>query len=157
VTDAQLIAAFENGRPTSEGFHHADHVRLAFLYLGRFPALTALRRFSEALGRFAAVGGRPNLYHETITWSFLLLIRERIERRLRDTGRRPSWDEFAAANSELLCWKEHILKKYYRDETLASDLARSTFILPDRGLHGSSDELSHTHEREPDSSPHEPV
>ncbi len=144
MTDAELIAAFENGRPTSEAFHHAEHVRVAFLYLCRFPALTALRCFSEALGRLAAAGGRPNLYHETITWAFLLLIRERIERRLRDTGRRPDWDEFAAANPDLLCWNEHILKKYYCEETLASDLARNTFVLPDRGLHASRDELPNT-------------
>jgi len=29
-------------------------------------------------------------------------------------------------------WKDNILKKYYRDETLSSDLAKSTFVFPDR-------------------------
>jgi hypothetical protein len=144
VRDDRLIAAFETCQLTGEAFHHAQHVRVAFLYLCRFPALEALRRFSEALERLAAASGRPSLYHETITWAFLLLIRERMERRLLDTGRRPSWDEFAAGNPDLLCWKEHILKRYYCDETLASDLARCTFILPDRSLHGFSEKLPQT-------------
>jgi len=31
-----------------------------------------------------------------------------------------------------MSWKDNVLGKYYREETLASDLARRTFILPDR-------------------------
>jgi hypothetical protein len=27
---------------------------------------------------------------------------------------------------------DHVLKKYYRDETLKSDLAKSTFLFPDK-------------------------
>jgi hypothetical protein len=141
VTDDRLIAAFESCQLTRETFHHADHVRVAFLYLRRFPALAALRRFSKGLKRFAAAGGGPPLYHETITWAFVLLIRERMERQLCDGGRPPNWDEFAAANSDLLCWKEHILQQYYRDETLVSDFARRIFILPDRNLQELSTEL----------------
>ena len=41
---------------------------------------------------------------------------------------------FAAQNPDLLTWKPSILDRYYRPETLASDLARSVFLLPDRGL-----------------------
>jgi len=48
----------------------------------------------------------------------------------RETGQ--SWDEFAARNPDLLNWKESILRKYYCEETLASDLARSVFLLPDK-------------------------
>jgi len=32
----------------------------------------------------------------------------------------------------LLDWDDNVLKKYYWDETLKSDLARSTFLLSDR-------------------------
>jgi hypothetical protein len=47
-------------------------------------------------------------------------------------GHPQSWAEFSADNQDLLDWNDNILKKYYRDETLKSDLARSTFLLPDR-------------------------
>ena len=126
------LAAFESCRIRNEDFHHADHVRMAFLYLSRFTPLEAMRRFSEALKNFATQNGKPERYHETVTWAFVLLIRERIARGLPQNGHWPSWEEFAADNPDLLNWKDNILKKYYREETLASDLARKTFVLPDR-------------------------
>jgi hypothetical protein len=126
--DDEFIASFEDGSLSNESFHHADHVRMAFLYVSRYPALEALQRFSSSLMRFAAAHGKPQLYHETITWAFLLLIRERLAR----AGGPQTWDEFAAGNADLLNWKDNVLKKYYREETLASDLARSTFLFPDK-------------------------
>lgn len=134
MTDDQFVAAFEAGLLQNENFHHQEHVRMGFLYMSRFSVLEAVRRFSEGLQRLAATSGRPNLYHETITWAFLLLIRERLARAFEHGGRLPSWDEFAADNRDLLRGKDHILKEYYREETLRSELARKTFILPDRSF-----------------------
>ena len=130
MTDEQFISNFENCSLPNESFHHADHVRMAFLYLSRYPALEALHRFSASLAKFAAAHGKPQLYNETITWAFLLLIRERMAR----ARHQPTWPQFAAGNPDLLEWKNNILKKYYREETLASDLAKSTFLLPDKAF-----------------------
>ena len=131
MTDDQFLASFEDGTLANEPFHHADHVRLAFLYLLRYPALEALQRFSTSLIRFAAAKGKPGLYHETITWAFVFLIRERMAR----AGYPQTWPQFAAANPDLLKWKDNILKKYYRDQTLSSALAKGTFLFPDTALH----------------------
>ena len=60
MTDDEFIAAFENCSLASESFHHANHVRMAFLYLARYPALEALQRFSTALARFAARMASPS-------------------------------------------------------------------------------------------------
>lgn len=128
MTDQELIAKFEGGAVSAKDFHHADHVRLAFAYLKEYPVLEALGRFANALKRFATAQGKENLYHETITWAYLLLIRERLAR----TSVRPEWEEFAAANGDLLHWKPGILNSYYTEETLGSDLARSVFLFPDR-------------------------
>jgi hypothetical protein len=128
MTDNELIASFESCNLPNECFHHSDHVKIAFLYLSRYPALEALQRFSASLARFAAAHGRPDHYNETVTWALLLLIRERMVR----TGCRQTWDQFSAGNEDLLSWKDNILRKYYQEATLKSDLARSTFIFPDR-------------------------
>jgi hypothetical protein len=130
MTDDEFIASFENCSLANEFFHHSDHVRMAFLYLCRYPALEALQRFSAALVRFATANGKPKLYHETITWAYLFLIRERLAR----TACPQTWTEFAASNGDLLNWKENVLKKYYRAETLSSELARTNFLFPDKAI-----------------------
>jgi hypothetical protein len=127
-TDEEIIAQFERGALPPDSFHHADHVRLAFAYLRQYPVLEALEKFPAALQRFARAHGRPNLYHQTITWAYLFLIHERIARSTNPQ----TWEEFAHANPDLLTWKNGILKKYYADETLQGDLAKRVFIFPDK-------------------------
>ena len=128
LDDSAFLAAFEAATLPEQSFRHRDHVRAAWLLLREGSPAAALSRFTEALKRFAAALGKSRLYHETITWAYLLLINERMER----SGRERSWKEFAAANPDLLTWKPSILDSYYREETLRSDLARSVFVLPDR-------------------------
>ncbi len=128
MTGDELIQQFEEGTTPADTFHHADHVRLGFEYLGRYPVLETLQRFSVALKRFAAAQGKAQRYHETITWAYLLLIRERQAR----AARPQTWEEFAEHNPDLLVWKGGVLGTLYRQETLDSDLARHTFVLPDR-------------------------
>jgi len=124
-----LIEEFERGHVPA-GFHHGDHVRVAFAYVAQYPFLEAVARFCTALKRFAAAQGKPHLYHETITWAYLLLIRERMAR----AGRTQTWEEFAERNPDLLIWKGGVLATLYCQETLDSDLARHIFVLPDQRL-----------------------
>jgi hypothetical protein len=132
MTDADFLRSFEDGTLPSAAFHHRDHVRLAWLYLRRLPAPAALGRFTEGLKRFAAAKGKPGLYHETITWAYLLLIHERMARAAADT-----WEEFARRNEDLLLWNPSILDRYYHQETLGSELARRVFVMPDSSrVHG---------------------
>ncbi len=93
MTDEELITQFESGSLPAVGFHHADHVRVAFAYLGRYPLLQAVEKLSAALRCFAASQGKP---------------------------------------TDLLTWKDGVLKRYYAEETLQSDLAKRVFVLPDR-------------------------
>ncbi len=128
MTDDELLAGFESCTLVNESFHHEEHVRVAFLYLSRYSALQALERFSTALVRFAAAHGKTTLYNETVTWAYILLIRDRLAR----AGRAQSWPEFRAGNADLFDRKRDILKRYYHAETLQSELAKRTFLFPDR-------------------------
>jgi hypothetical protein len=138
MTGDELIQQFECGTTPADTFHHADHVRLAFEYVCRYAVLEALEKFSSALKRFATIHGKAKLYHETITWAYLLLIRERVAR----AGRAQTWEEFAARNRDLLIWKGGVLATLYRQETLDSDFARHTFVLPDRVLRCGSRQIA---------------
>lgn len=125
MTDAQLLKQFEHG--TLAPFHHADHVHVAFAYLNKYPPAEALARFCRGLKHFAALHGRENLYHETVTWAYVCLIHQR----MADAGRQ-TWEAFAQSNSDLLLWKNGILHRYYRQETLKSERARKLFVFPDK-------------------------
>jgi hypothetical protein len=127
MTNEELIQRFETGALLPDSFHHADHVHLAFAYLSLYPVLEALEKFSVALKRFAIARGKPQLYHETITYAYFFLIRERLARTAPG-----DWDDFAQKNPDLLIWKNGILTRYYESTTLQSDLARSVFLFPDK-------------------------
>jgi hypothetical protein len=129
MTNAELIRCFENDGIPERSFHHADHVRLAYAYLSEYPALVALGKFISALKQFAAARGKAQLYNQTITSAYFFLIHERMARCYS-----PGWEDFIRENSDLLAWKGGILSRYYCEETLQSELARSVFVLPDKGL-----------------------
>ena len=128
MNDDQLIKQFDNCTLSANDFNHQNHIRLAWLYLQKFTVLEALTKFSENLKKFASSLGKANLYQETITFAFFFLINERI---WQNENSPQTWEEFAAANPDLLMRQNGILLKYYKAETLASDLTRKVFVLPD--------------------------
>jgi hypothetical protein len=128
MTNSEIVKNFEQGIPFGEEFHHAEHVRVGFAYVCEFSIFEALKKFSSALKRLAIKNGRAQLYNETITWAYLLLIQERITR----AGGKIDWEEFVEQNPDLLAWKPNILSRYYHEETLQSDLAKAVFLMPDK-------------------------
>jgi hypothetical protein len=127
LDDETLVRSFEAGEEPEGGFHHAQHVRVAWYYLKHHPLPEALARFSAGLRYFALKQGKPDLYHETITVAYVLLINER----LAEDGH-AEWAEFARRHADLLAWRPSVLDRYYRPDTLASPRAKQTFVMPDR-------------------------
>ena len=123
MSDRAFVEAFEACTLPAELFDHREHVRLAWLYLREQPLLEALPRFIASLRRYAGSIGASGKYHETITYAFMFLIHERVRR-----GAAETFDAFASANADLF---GPILQRYYRPETLASELARASFVMPD--------------------------
>ena len=125
MNELEAIRRFEAGDVSGE-FHHRDHVHVAWMYLKRFPLAEVLERFSRGVLQLATLRGKPEMYHETITWALLFVIHDRIEER----GVETSFDEFARRNNDLLDWKG-CLRRYYTQEELDSDRARRRFVLPE--------------------------
>jgi hypothetical protein len=128
MSDEEFIKRFEDCTLPAEDFHHAHHIKVAWIYLHRYSVLETLDRFCSGLQRFATANGKTRLYHETISWAYVLLIHERVQR----DGAAQSWLEFAEANADLFDWKNSLLKTLYQDETLRSDFARRVFVFPDK-------------------------
>ena len=124
---SELLEKFVDTTLPADQFHHHQHVQVAWLFVQKYGMPQAIGEFSAAIKRFADAKGATGLYHETITWAFLLLIADRQARQPRET-----WQEFETANADLLSWKPSILDRYYSKELLASDLAKRTFLMPDR-------------------------
>lgn len=136
MSDRDFVDALETCTLPAELFDHREHVRLAWLYLREQPLLEALPRFIVSLQRYAGSLGASGKYHETITYAFLFLIHERMQR-----GRaEQTFEAFADGNGDLF---GPILQRYYRPETLASELAKTTFVMPDcmRGAGAPSYEM----------------
>ena len=87
--DRAFLARFSDLSLPEAEFHHAEHVRLAWLLLAEAPLMAALLRFRTLLKAYAAHIGAAGIYNETITCFYLLLIRERMEAMKPDHG----WEE----------------------------------------------------------------
>ena len=124
-----VLARFERGEYTPAEFTHERHVEVAWRYVREFPLWRALDRCSRAIQRFAARHGKHGLYHETITWAYLMLISERVARAEGDED----FASFAAANQDIMTRGKHVLRQYYSDDRLWSESARTRFVWPDRG------------------------
>ena len=134
----ELFDRFVDTTLPADQFHHQQHVQVAWLFVRKHGMPAHSREFSAAIKRFADAKGATGLYHETITWAFLLLIAERQARNSgRDMGR-------SSRRRIPTCWhgNRRFSSRYYSKELLASDLARRTFLMPDRdrsrlaGLYG---------------------
>ncbi len=126
MTERELCDRFLDTSLPADQFHHEQHVRVAWLFVCRHGMPAALGEFSEAIKRFAVAKGAHGLYHETITWAFLLIIAERQAREPQ-----ANWPAFASAHHDLLTWQPSILDRYYSKALLSSDLAKRTFLMPD--------------------------
>jgi hypothetical protein len=127
LTDDELLQRFRDTTLAADLFNHRQHVRTGWLFVRQYGLPDAIGAFSRALQHFANAKGAHNLFHVTITWAYLLLINER-----QEACGASEWEVFARANADLLTWKPSVLDAYYTPETLWSDRARRSFVMPDR-------------------------
>jgi len=124
--DCPDLQRFLRGELDAASFPHREHVRMAFEMLARHDFAETVLHFSRTLRAMAARAGKPQAFHQTVTIAFLSLIAERME-----AGHDGDFTVFARANPDLI--DKSALARWYRPERLASESARRTFLLPDRG------------------------
>jgi hypothetical protein len=125
LTDRDFVAAFEACTLRPEHFHHADHVRLAWLYLTSYEYESAEQSFCQGLVRLAAHFGVPEKFHQTMTLAWLRAVQVRIV-----PGGESSFEDWIAGHPELL--ERDLLLDYYSKERLADPEARVSWLEPDR-------------------------
>jgi hypothetical protein len=125
LSDDELVRAFETCELAGASFHHADHVRLTWIYVCRLSEMAATERVLAGILSFAAHNGRPQKFHFTQTCAWVRLIAAA----QCDSAGVKTFVEFVAAHPELL--NANALARYYSKSVLESPAARAGWIDPD--------------------------
>ena len=74
LSDETFVAEFEGCRFPNDQFRHADHIRLAWIYIRLCGYDMAERRMRTSIQRFACHLGAAHKDHETITILWMRLV-----------------------------------------------------------------------------------
>jgi L-amino acid N-acyltransferase len=122
----RLVRGLEACTIAKECWSHADHLRVALVYVRRHGRVDALERMRASLQRFiAAVGARDVGYHETITRAWLALVADFVDRQ-------PGAQLGPVADALVSHFGDKgTLGRFYSKERLHSPEARATWVPPD--------------------------
>jgi len=125
LSDEEFVRAFESCELVGASFHHADHVRLTWIYVRQYGEQAATERVMAGIRRFATHSGSAQKFHQTQTcaWVRLIAAAQRGRSELR------TFVEFIAAHPELL--DANALARYYSKSVLESPAARTGWVEPD--------------------------
>src|SRR5215472_16010271 len=81
LTDEDFVTAFLSGRLPPTGFHHRDHLRLAWCLIRRSGIQAASVTISDGIRRFATHHGQSDKYHEILTQFWVRIVSHLIDTR----------------------------------------------------------------------------
>jgi hypothetical protein len=122
-----LIVAFENAAVDPSRFHHREHLYVAWCYLHALSLEDALARYVRHLRQLTAALGAPQKFHATVTWTYIVLLYDAME---RTPG--VSFDELLAAHPAILDHRARAICAHYDPAELDTEAARRRFVLPRR-------------------------
>jgi hypothetical protein len=125
MSDDAFVRAFEACQLDPGKFHHADHIRLAWLYVRRHGAREAETLLLDGIRKFSQHAGAPQkfLYTTTIAWTRLVAAAQ------NHSPAANNFSEWIQSHPELL--DRNLLAKYYSAGRLETPEARSGWIEPD--------------------------
>jgi len=115
------LERFARGEVDPGNFPHREHVRMAYEMLRRHDFAETVLHYSRALRAMTARAGKPEAFNQTVTIAFLALIAERM------AGEEGDFAAFQRGNPDV--FDKSVLRRWYPQQRLASDLARRAFLL----------------------------
>ena len=111
MDDEQFLSGLEACTLPPEHFNHAGHLRLACLYLARYPLDEAIARTCSTIRAYATHLGAANKFHTTMTVALVRLLHAHGPAALADA--------------------HAVLALHYSPALLAAPDARAAFVAPD--------------------------
>jgi hypothetical protein len=125
LNDEEFVRAFESCELDGESFHHADHLRLAWIYICQYGEPAATELMLTGIRLFAVHVGKPQKFHYTQTCAWVRLIAAA----QRSSPDLTSFTEFVATHPHLL--DANALAKHYSKVLIESSAARMSWVEPD--------------------------
>jgi hypothetical protein len=125
MCDDEVLRAFEACRLDPAKFHHADHIRLAWLCVRSYGAHLAEAVLLEGIRKFARHAGAPQKFHYTITVAWARLVAAACCK----SDSCDSFYEWIAIHPELL--NRNLMNEHYSAGKLESFQARCGWLDPD--------------------------
>ena len=129
IDDDAFFAEFEACRWPMDEWHHQQHIKLAYLYLRRYPFDAAMNRIRERIKAHNAAHNVPELpesgYHETMTQAWMRLVYHT----LCEYGPAETSDSFYEHNPQLS--QKKVLRLFYSRDLFMSPRAKAEFVEAD--------------------------
>jgi hypothetical protein len=129
MDDAEFLRRFEACDWPHSDWHHREHVKIAYLYLRRYPLEEAINQIRAGIKRLNAVHKTPEAidrgYHETMTQAWMRLVFFT----LCEYGPAETADKFFDDHPQL--WHMKTLRFFYSRDRLMSTDAKAMFVEPD--------------------------
>ncbi len=125
LSDDEFLRAFEACELKHGTFHHADHIRLAWIYVTRLGENDAQGRLLAGIRKMALHAGAPQkfLCTTTIAWTRLVAAAQ------GSAATVPDFSAWVQLHPEL--FDRHLLAKYYSPGRLETPEARTGWVEPD--------------------------
>ncbi|VVC76268.1 hypothetical protein AQUSIP_15770 [Aquicella siphonis] len=122
--DQEFLRQFETLTLAKSEFSHQGHLRIAWLYLGKNTFEQAVYQITHGIRRYAAHLGAAHIYHETLTKTWIHLVRAAMIIQTHKT-----FEEFLLGHPHLQ--NKALPFQYYSEALLQSEAARKQWIEPD--------------------------
>jgi len=125
MSDDAVLRAFEECQLGPAKFHHADHIRLAWVCVQRYGVSAAEALLLDGIRKMAQHAGAPQKFLCTTTIAWTRLVASAQQRGPAASN----FSEWIYSHPELL--DRNLLAKYYSPGRLETPEARSGWIEPD--------------------------
>jgi hypothetical protein len=129
MDDEAFLQQFETAAWPLKDWHHQQHIKVAYLYLRRYPFDTAMAKIRDGIKVYNAAHkvpeGLTSGYHETMTQAWMRLVHFT----LCEYGPAENADGFYEQSPQLQ--QKKILRFFYTKEVFQTPQAKAEFVEPD--------------------------